>query len=246
MKKYFLTTLFAMSVIAMGLTSCKKDKAEPEKTPTLAKITSWNPTTGAEATSLEMVYNAAGVATNAILGGTNYALTYNSANKLSLLTATYKQGSVTVTHTLEYNTANQLVKIIFNDNGTNNNTKTLTYNAAGKIIKSSTVYASTGTATYVVDYTWNGDNLATATTGTYTSTYVTYDDKLNPFSLADGIAVVLYGNPPSKNNFTELKTANAGYISTQKRSYEYNSAGWATSLKLVDGSNEGSKFYYNK
>ncbi len=246
MKKYFLNILLGISLLAVGLTSCTKDKVEPEKTPTLAKITSWNPSTGVENTSLEMVYNANGVATKAIYGGTDYALTYNAANKLSVLTATYKQGAVTVTHTLEYNTANQLVKIVFNDNGTNNNTKTLTYNAAGKIIKSSTVYASTGTTTYEVDYTWNGDNLATATTGTYTSTYVTYDDKLNPFSLADGISMVLYGNPPSKNNFTQLKTVNGGYTSTQNRVYEYNSSGWATSMKLTDGSNEGTKFYYNK
>lgn len=234
-----------MSLIAIGLTSCKKDKAEPEKTPTLAKITSWNPTTGAEATSLEMVYNAAGVATKAIYGGTDFALTYNAANRLSVLTATYKQGSVTVTHTLEYNAANQLVKIIFSDNGTNDNTKTLTYNSAGKIAKSSIVYEGVGRSPYVVDYTWSGDNLATSTNGTYTSTYVTYDDKLNPFSLAEGIAVVLYGNPPSKNNLTEVKTVNAGYTSTQKTIYEYNSAGWATSLKSMNGNNEGMKFYYN-
>lgn len=34
--------------------------------------------------------------------------------------------------------------------------------------------------------------------------------------------------------------------SVQKRSYEYSASGYAVSLKLLDGSNEGQKFYYNK
>jgi hypothetical protein len=69
---------------------------------------------------------------------------------------------------------------------------------------------------------------------------------LNPFSLADGVSIIFYGNPPSKNNATETKTLNGTIINVQKRSYEYNAAGYATSMKLLDSSNEGMKFYFNK
>lgn len=238
--------LLVLVVLSASLTSCKKSETEPEviPTPQLAKITFWNPTTNVETNSAEMIYDSKGTITSVVYSGTTFTTTYNLANKLATLTGLYKQG-LTVTYTLEYNSSNQLVKVLYADGGTNSNTKTITYNAAGKITKIGIIYTNTSITPYNADYTWNGDNLATAASGTYTSTYTTYDDKFNPYSLADGISIVFYGVPASKNNATETRSVNAGIINTQKRSYEYNAAGYATSMKLTDGSNEGSKFYYN-
>lgn len=238
--------LIFISIAGVAITSCKKDNTEePEiaKAPKLARIAFWNPATNVESNNVELVYDANGTATSIIYSGTTFTATYNGANKLSTLSGTFKQGLV-VTYTLEYNAIGQLVKVVYTDGGTNANTKTISYNTAGKIIKIGIVYANTAITPYNADYTWNGDNLASASSGTYTSTYTTYDDKFNPFSLAEGISIVFYGVPASKNNCTEIKTVNAGNINTQKRVYEYNTAGYATSMKLTDGSNEGQKYYY--
>ncbi|MDQ7948448.1 MAG: hypothetical protein REI78_14285 [Pedobacter sp.] len=237
---------FCLSIALLCFIACKKSSNEPDvpKTPQLTKINSWNPGSGAEASGLEISYDAKGNSTGILFGGATYSATFNAANQMSVLTGLFKQGTVSVTYTFEYNAANQLVKVIYADGGTNANTKTISYNAAGKISKITTVYVNIAIATNTVDYTWNGDNLATASTGTYTTTYVSFDDKLNPYSLANGIAVVFYGLPPSKNNVTEIKTVNGGITNVQKRVYEYNTAGYATSMKLTDGSNEGQKYYY--
>lgn len=245
MKSKNFKPLIVVLLFVFALSACKKSEKQPEeKTPQLTKINSWNPATGAEAAGLEITYDAKGNSTSIIFGGATYAATFNAANQLATLVGSFKQGTVTVTYTFEYNASNQLVKVIYADGGTNAYTKTITYNTAGKISKMSTVYVNTSIAPYIVDYTWNGDNVATASTGTYTTTYVSYDDKSNPYSLANGIAVAFYGLPPSKNNPTEIKTLNGTIVNTQKRVYEYNSAGYATSMKLTDGSNEGQKYYY--
>lgn len=235
-----------MAITAIVLISCKKSEIqEPEapKLPQLTKITSWNPTTNVESNNAELNYDSKGILTNVIYGGATYTTTYNAANRLASLTGTFKQG-VTVTYTLEYNAGNQLTKVIYTDGGTNANTKMISYNSAGKISRISINYVNTAITPYTADYTWNGDNLATSSSGTFSSTYVTYDDKLNPYSLSDGISVIFYGIPPSKNNATEIRTLNGANINVQKRSFEYNATGYATSMKLLDGSNEGQKYYY--
>ncbi|TCC87017.1 hypothetical protein EZ428_22705 [Pedobacter frigiditerrae] len=245
MKNYIskLTLLFVV-LATVGLTSCKKSETpEPTVTPQLAKVVFWNPSTGTESLSAEFIYDTKGTMTSLIYGGTTYTVAFDSSNKLASLTGTLKQGLI-VTYTIEYSSAGQLVKVVYADGGTNANTKTITYNAAGKISKIGIVYTNTAITPYNAEYTWNGDNLATASSGTYITTYTTYDDKLNPYSLADGISVVFYGNPASKNNVTEIKTLNGTLTNAQKRTYEYNSAGYATSMKLLDGSNEGQKYYY--
>jgi hypothetical protein len=249
MKNYISRVLLLLiTALSVGLTACKKNETvDPVKTPQLAKVTYWNPSTGAESSSVELNYDANGTVTGVVMGGTTYTATYNAANKLSLLSGVLK-GQLTVSYALEYNTAGQLIKVV-NSNGAgtssdNSNTKTLTYNAAGKVTKMSIIYVNTAILPQVIDYTWNGDNIATATTTNYVATYTVYDDKLSPFSLADGISVMFYGNPPSKNNFTEVKTVSNGLINIQKRGYEYNAAGYATSMKLLDVSGEGQKYYY--
>ncbi|MFA6277488.1 MAG: hypothetical protein WC622_12100 [Pedobacter sp.] len=246
MKNIFLKgMLLFLIAVTTGLISCKKSEtAEPTPTPQLVKVSNWNPSTGVESTSMEFIYDAKGTINSLIYGGTTFTTTYNSANKLASLTGIYKQ-NLTVTYTLEYNSLGQLIKVT-NSDGTNSNTKTITYNSTGKISKIGITYSNTAVTPYNADYTWNGDNLATASSGTYTSTYTAYDDKLNPFSLAEGVSIIFYGNPASKNNATEIKTLNGAITNVQKRSYEYNTAGYATSMKLLDTSNEGMKFYFNK
>ncbi|MFD0939468.1 hypothetical protein [Pedobacter boryungensis] len=244
MKNNFLKGLL-LFIIATSLISCKKSETvEPKQTQQLVKVSNWNPSTGVESTSMEFIYDAKGTLTSLVYGGTTFTTSYNSANKLASLTGTYKQ-NVTVTYTLEYNSTGQLIKVT-NSDGTNSNTKIITYNSSGKISKIGITYSNTAVTPYNADYTWIGDNLATASSGTYTSTYTAYDDKLNPFSLAEGVAIIFYGNPASKNNATEIKTLNGAIINVQKRSYEYNTVGYATSMKLLDGSNEGMRFYFNK
>lgn len=256
MKDQFLKrSLILLTVAMVALTSCKKDKTEEPTSNDvqLLKISSWNPTTDAETASTEFTYDNSGKLKTVVSSRVNLAVNYATNGKVSNIKGLNSTGGE-VSYSLEYNAAGQISKVIYvymnpKDFGY---TKTFEYNAAGKVIKTSSLSAgaSAGSSPYIVEYTWNGDNIATSkiTNGATvsTSTYVSYDTKLNPYSLGDGIAAIISGSPASKNNFTELSTNMGSTTSVQKRSYEYNTSGYAVSLKLLDGSNEGQKFYYNK
>ncbi len=247
MKNNYLSKTLFLFIIIAGFCSCKKEETvAPIVTSQLTKVAYWNSSTGAEINNIELAYDSKGAVTTITRDNTAFTTTYNSSGKLSLISGTVK-GGIVQTYTMEYNTSGQLVRIIYSDGGTTNGyTKTLTYNTTGKVSKITTVYMNTAIASSNIDYTWNGDNIATATVGTYITTYVAFDDKINPYSLADVFSNIYYSGPASKNNVTEIKTLNGSLFNTQKRSYEYNAAGYATSMKLLDGSNEGQKYYYNK
>jgi hypothetical protein len=55
------------------------------------------------------------------------------------------------------------------------------------------------------------------------------------FTMADQLQKITY---------RRTKTSNGSLVNIQKRTYEYNSIGYATRMKLTDGSNEGQKYYY--
>ncbi|WP_316787185.1 hypothetical protein [Pedobacter frigiditerrae] len=256
MKNYFskLVLLFILTATA-GLTSCKKSDSEPSNAndTKLIKVSTWNPSTGAEVIIYELVYDAKGIVSS-VRGGNNdlYTPEYNSDGKLSKVTKSNPNGRQTI-YTLTYNAAGQVIKnnqASTSSGAVTGNTEIVyDYNANGKISKETMTYATGST---VQEYTWNGENLSEtkstySSTSIYTSKYVSYDDKLSPYLLGGQIvSFVLGGVAQSKNNVTEIQTTSGTTNNSQKRTYEYNAAGYATSMKLMDGSNEGQKFYYNK
>ena len=253
--KIFKPTFILVALLTLLITSCKKDETNEEgkNDIQLLKISSWNPSTGAENIGTEFTYETNGRIKTVTSARVNLTATYNSAGKVTSLNGLNSTGGA-VSYTLEYNAGGQISKVtyVYMNPSNYGNVKTYTYNTTGKLIQVSTVSSESGAGSTpsVMNYTWNGDNLATSSypsgNGTNTTTYVSYDDKLNPYSLGDGIASIISGSPASKNNVTEISSTLTGQTYTQKRSYEYNASGYATSMKLLDGSNEGSKFYYNK
>lgn len=232
--------------------SCTK---EEDTTPSgnsvtkLSKITSWNPTSGIETNNLELTYNTVGVVTSAIgTNGDSFTFEFDAAGKLSKVIKSNPNGRNS-TSVYEYNTAGRISKINVALSANNTNVYTYEYNAAGKMSKRILTYPS-GSSTS--EYTWVGDNISevksTTMPGSSVATfrYTSYDDKNNPYSLGgDFVAFGYLDNPPSKNNVLEMSTTpSSGAVTTQKRIYEYNTSGYATSMKLMDGSNEGQKYYY--
>lgn len=244
-------SLIAVVMIAVAFSACKKDENEPLQDSRLTKIASWNPATGEERVHTAFTYDAAGkVQSVKQSSGSILTATYNG-DKLVSLTGK-NTGNGELSYTAEYNSDGRVIKITHVNKTTTDygNVRTFTYNAAGKVSQISFLNAGSalGTTPNVTNYTWNGDNLASsgdAGANASVSSYVSYDSKINPYSVDGGIAMLMYGTPASKNNWTELKTTYNGVIGGQKRSYESNAAGYTTSMKLLDGSNEGSKFYYS-
>lgn len=244
-------TLLCALVTVLGLNSCKKDKSSSETTTQLIKTTFWNPSTGVESTYLEFAYDNAGVITAA--KGANadtYSVEYDAQGKLSKVNKTNPNGRATI-YQLEYNASGRVVKVVqINTSGgatTGSASASYDYNSAGKIVKVINTYPGSSST---IEYFWLGDNIAEAKTTNSSGTYLAvakyvYDDKLNPYSLGGNVmAFIFYGTPASKNNIVEISTAIGTTLTSQKRSYEYNALGYATSMKLLDGSNEGQKYYY--
>jgi hypothetical protein len=252
-KLFYKISNTSFNRISFGLNVLQKSDSTPEEPLAiqLLKINSYNPSTGVEGTGgTEFTYENGKIKTvstaRVILN-----VTYNASGKVTLVSGTNNTTGA-VSYNLEYNSAGQIekVKYIYMNPTDFGYTKTFTYNTAGKVSKTNYLSAVTGSIPFVVDYTWNGDNIAstisTSGTNVYTTTYVSYDNKLNPYNLGDGLAAIIAGSPQSKNNVTEIKTVTNATTVVQKRSYTYNAADYAITLALLDGSNEGTKFTYNK
>lgn len=252
------SSLIFLAIVATTFTACKKDDVVSPSSNTdilLVKTTNWNPATGAESGGQEYIYDDAGKLKSIKYSNSSLTATYANG-KLVGLAGKNAVGSDTK-YTIEYNATGQLSKVSFEDNASLSNayTNTFTYNAGGKISQTSrqqtnTVVGSNPQPASISNYTWNGDNIATSSYTSngslYTTEYTVYDDKVNPESKGERIVTIIYGSPVSKNNITEIKSTSPTYNVVQKRGYTYSSAGYPMSMKLLDGSNEGSKYYYNK
>jgi YD repeat-containing protein len=256
MKNQFKTMILFVAVLfTIGCT--KEDDTTPGGGNTsgvqLTKITAWNPTTNVETSNLELTYNTAGVVTSAT--GTNgdiYALEYDAAGKLTKVTKTNPNGRGSVS-VYEYNTATKVSKITEANTSSGNSTGTTVftfeYNTTGKIVKKIATYTG-GSSTS--EYTWVVDNISEIKltnlpgTGFATFKYPSYDDKLNPLSLGgDFIGLSFYSNPPSKNNFLEMTTTpSTGTATTEKRTYEYNTLNYPTTMRVTGSTTVGQKYYY--
>jgi len=256
----FLKSLILIFLVF--LTSCKKDEVDNAANADvgtelqLVKIASWNSVTGKETTNTEFMYETNGRLKSITHNRVVLIPIYNSSGKITAANGLNEKGG-NVNYTLTYNNVGQLVKLVYvfmnpSDSGY---TRTFSYNASGKLVNMTTLSAATGN-TSTVDYTWKGENLEGSTTTnnvgsdsstSFVSRYSSYDNKLNPYNLAQGITAILNGFPLSKNNFTELVTTSyTGYVYLQKRVYAYHPSGYALDLTLSDGGNEGTKFYYNQ
>ncbi|MDQ7948447.1 MAG: hypothetical protein REI78_14290 [Pedobacter sp.] len=251
MKKQIFKLIAFVTAVATLLGACKKNPAEPEPAATvrLTKVSSWNPSTGAETTVNEYSYNADGTLKNVTSARVNLNVTYANGKVASAKGVNSTGGEVS--YAITYNASGQITKVVnvYMNPTDFGSTKNYEYNAAGKVSKITTNFANGGMpgVTLINEYFWNGDNIegTKATSGTSsTQASYKYDDKLNPYHLGEGMAAILSGAPQSKNNATEITTVNSSGTVVQKRSYEYNAAGYATSMKLLDGSNEGQKYYY--
>lgn len=244
----------SLVLVALTLaTACKKSSTSPEAAAALqlTKITSWNSSTGGETVMAEYNYTAEGLLKTVLSARVTLDVAYVNG-KVAVAKGINSSGGE-VSYTMTYNSAGQVTKVVYifmnpTDYGW---TKNYEYNTAGKISKMTTTYVNGGGAvtSSVTEYFWNGDNIegskATSVASSIQTSYK-YDNQLNPYSLGDGLAAILAGSPQSKNNATEITTISAAGTSVQKRSYEYHATGYASSMKLMDGSNEGNKFYYNK
>ena len=246
-----IKNMLLLIAVMFTIGCAKEDTSTPNgnSVTKLSKITSWNPTSGIEINNLELTYNATGVITSAIgTNGDSFAFEFDAAGKLSKVIKSNPNGRNS-TSVYEYNSAGRISKINVVHSGNNTNVYTYEYNAAGKMSKKTVTYLA-GSATS--EYTWVGDNISevklTTMPGSFVFTirYTSYDDKNNPYSLGgDFVAFGYLDNPPSKNNVLEMSiTPSSGAVTTEKRIYEYNTLGYATSMKLMGSSNEGQKYYY--
>lgn len=249
-------------IFLVFLVSCKEEAIDNSSNSNvgnplqLVKIASWNSVTGKETTNTEFMYENNGRLKSVTHNRIVLIPVYDSSGKITAINGLNEKGG-TVNYTLTYNNIGQLVKLVYvfmnpTDFGY---TRTFSYNVSGKLVNMTTLSSATGN-TSTVDYSWKGDNLESSTTTNnvgndsstgFVSRYSSYDNKLNPYNLAQGITAILNGFPLSRNNFTELiTTSSTGYVYLQKRVYTYHSSGYALDLTLSDGGNEGTKFYYNQ
>ena len=248
---FFSKTLLVLSVLAIAIASCKKeDKTSASADLKLIKIASWNPSTGVESVYNELIYDNDGKLKSVIYNRNTMAVSYNGEKVISLIGKNNTNGEYSFK--IEYNAAGKVSKVTHVNMSTIDygNVRTYTYNAGGKISQTGELYtaSASGTTLYVRNYTWDGDNLASSSSAlapTERTEYV-YDNKINPYYVDAGIGLLLNGGLASKNNAIEIKNITPTVTGSQKRTYEYNASGYATSMKLMDGSNEGTKFYYNK
>lgn len=244
--KISLIVLFATFI------SCKKEDnlGQSVESLKLLKVTDWNPTTGAENIILQMSYDKDGHITQVINGGLTYTATNDNTGSLTKLQGT-TTGGATITFALSYNSNRQLSKIVYTNSASNASdyTTTLTYNANDKATNVNTEYVNTSIPTSNNNFTWSGNNFTSSTSSpnTYNLSAIVYDDKLNPYTLIGEIYTIFMGvGSPTKNNMVENNLLNGTNSSLQKRVYEYNAYGYATSMKFLSGGNDNRKFYYNK
>ncbi len=246
----FKKTLLLVATFAMTFQACKKDDKTIESNDLkLVKIASWNPSTNKESVHTEFTYGSDGMVKTVAYNGNLLAATYASDKIVALSGKNTTNGEYSFK--IEYNALGKVTKVTHVNMAPKDfgYVSTFTYNSAGKMTQRSTLYSdpANGTVPAIETFNWNGDNVTSVGRGgAYVTEYIAYDDKINPYAVDGGVGVLLNGNPASKNNVTEIKSTSSTYSVVQKRVYEYNAAGYATSMKLMDGSNEGTKFYYNK
>ena len=246
------TFIFALAVLSLSISSCKKDKDVPEVRKNLLVkqtyfengVASLISTYGYDANNRLTSYVLSGNANNA---PRNFSYTYNAAGALT--EAFDSQSSRKTRYTYNATGTVSDIKEYMVNGATETLINTYTYVYAGGITTENYVFAPTGNGfrqEYKKDGKGNLAELKSYTTtvanpaGTFsgTLTYSNYDTKNSP-----------YGSFPAAMTFTRTAINNPGTIayssSTSNYSYgytyEYNADGYPT--KRIDGTNSDTYEY---
>lgn len=249
MKQLNLSIIFALLILCIFSSSCKKDDESSEIPIRIKKITNWNPNTDVEVTVMEITYDNAGKVLKFMQDDNNYSVVYNSDGKISNFIGKDKNGYA-VNYRFEYNSNGSLAKFVkTNDNPAavrvKELTKTFTYNIDNSI--NTTITYPSPLLPYTTNSTWNVGNMQSFITSEpyFNETEFKYDDKNNPYALIELIYIATLGYPiPTKNNPLEYKLYNGTSTTLLKKTYSYNQHGYPTSMK-VEGDINGRKFYYD-
>lgn len=243
-KQKFSSTVFALLILAVSISSCKKIIDDPNPPLTtqgnvafLTKVTVQSSNNNTELTQLAVDYDTKGNITSFLQDGGMFIVKRNANNQIESLTVDYT--NTKSVRSAEYNSNNQIVKIS-SGNGTQiYSNSIITYNATGKIVKIATTNTSPNSSTSTSEYTWNGDNISKIVTDRTVEDFVSYDDKPNAYSSFKDNYLILFGTPTSKNNVTESNySLDKGVATNRKYAFEYNTKGYPSLLKPT------TKYYY--